>query len=153
MSHSVLGPQFDEAARRLKGPEEGFTFDPRSGTFPTSGWAVGGAGGKERKKELGRVTGRTVGAYARMEAGSLQRPGAHVGGWEDAGKGVFDVATIEPSLHRAAGLMGIRGEDAVFNLGTHQTYWNQAKHPLKFEAIPPEYQRRRTVRIRRRTGK
>lgn len=142
-----LGPQFEEAAGRLKGPEEGFTLNPRSGAFATGGWAVGGAGAAERSKDVERVTGRTVGAYARMEQGPLQAPGAHIGGWRYQGKGYLDVSTVEPDLHRAIGLMGVRGEKAIYNLNSGQTYWNQRQFPLKFSAIPAE--KRKTRKFRR----
>lgn len=153
-----LGPQFAEAARRVQpvsqGGEGGFTMHPVTGEFATGGWAVGGTGAKEGQKDIGRVTGRTVAAYARLAGPALATPQTHIGGWHNraTGKAVFDASVVEPDMHKAIGLMGTRGEDAMFNLDTHQTYWNQGKHPMKFGVVPPAFQRKRSVRIQRRTG-
>jgi hypothetical protein len=80
----------------------GFTFDPRTGTYPSEGIAVAEPGAEKVHEIAGEPE---IKRYALKHDAQLMQPGMHLGGWASGKKGetprdVLDVTGVIPEHPR-----------------------------------------------------
>jgi hypothetical protein len=123
----VSDGQFGEMAGRLR-TNRGFTFDPRTGTYPSEGIAVADPGAEQVHGLAGEPELRK---YVMKHAARLGEEGMHVGGWasrkpnEDQ-RDVLDVSRViteHPRGHHIAEVhqrMHVNRQDAANDLSTFE---------------------------------
>jgi len=111
------------AAGNLKEPDGGFTYDPRSGSFATTGYAV--STNPERGVVIPNVASlstaqvaKAINAFSRANADIFAQPGTHVGAWHDpdTGEGDLDVSRVVSTPAEAESLASAHNQIAYFDL-------------------------------------
>lgn len=74
----------------------GFTYDPRSGKFATTGVAVAQVDSPEAVFDLDDFTREALEEWVEENAVALGRRGAHIGGWVEDDKVYLDVSEVVP---------------------------------------------------------
>ncbi len=109
---------------RLQQPDSGFTYDPKTGHEPSTGYAVSPY--PARSKTIQNVTALSADDladrltdYAIANWDLLQQPGHHLGGWHDPKTGTvfLDVSVVKTSAKAAKALALKRDQIAYFDLG------------------------------------
>lgn len=106
-------------ADRLSVPDGGYTVDPRTGRFVTTGYAV--AVYPDREQQIsGRVGPADVTAYAYRNADVSRRSGVMFGGWRDPSSGIayLDVSVVVASRGEAERLARRHNQLAYFDLAS-----------------------------------
>lgn len=110
-------------SQRLRQPDSGFTYDPKTGAEPSTGYAVSPY--PQRSKVIENVASLTPDAladkltdYALANWDLLSQPGHHLGGWHDpkTGKVFLDVSVVKTSAKAAKALALKRDQIAYFDL-------------------------------------
>jgi hypothetical protein len=121
----VAADYWSQIAERASQPGEGATFDPKTGTEPTSGWAVARAG-HEQVEPKQTFSEDSLKRYAGKNRDAIDQAG-YMGLWHPsrvkAGrpKGVYmDVTEVKPDTYRG-GLEAINkgyeeNQDSIFNI-------------------------------------
>lgn len=115
--------QFGELAEKLR-KSGGFTYDPRTQTYPSEGIAVADPGAEE---PLGLAGEPELKRYVMKHGERLMEPGMHFGGWASAKKGeperdvldVSQVLPVDPMGHYMADVhhrMHVNRQDAANDL-------------------------------------
>lgn len=104
---------------RLRDPDGGFTYDPRTDAEPTEGFAL--SVHPERSKvfaSASEVTKQALAEYTIKNWDLLSQSGNHIGGWNDpqTGKVYLDVATVKPTAAEAEALALNHDQIAYFDL-------------------------------------
>jgi hypothetical protein len=106
----------------------GFTFDPRTGTYPSEGIAVADPGAEA---PMGIAGEPEIKRYVMQHGSRLMEPGMHLGGWASAKKGeaprdVLDVSRVIPEHPRGHHIaevhqrMHVNRQDAANDLSTFE---------------------------------
>lgn len=128
--------QWGDLAMRMQ--RGGFTYDPRTQTFPTSGIAVAAHPGAELKvphseggASLGDIRGFVKGSQPLWSQRRAQGRGQeHIGGWRDeaGGKDVLDLPKVYPETPsgqmKSRQALTLRDQEASFHLSDYHTELN-----------------------------
>lgn len=117
--------QFGELAERMR-KSGGFTYDPRTKTYPSEGIVVADPG---RERVLGLSTEADMQAYVGQHGERMMEEGMHFGGWASGKKGqpsrdvldVSQVIPVHPRGHHIADVhhrMHVNRQDAANDLAT-----------------------------------
>lgn len=106
----------------------GFTFNPSSNAFPTSGCAVSCFPGHEYIIERDRLLPEDIASYLKKVEVVLTQPGACLGAWKDGHRWFLDVSCVVSTREEAAGLGREHNQIAYYDLGAGETiYLTQAE--------------------------
>ena len=103
------------ALTRRAEKEGGFTFDPRTGESPTSGFAFSADPNNERV--LQKLSPRSLRDYAGETGSALKDPTARLGGWKGDDGWYLDVSRVLPDKKVAMREARDAGQKAVYDLG------------------------------------
>ncbi|WP_439377844.1 hypothetical protein [Amycolatopsis lexingtonensis] len=110
-----MSTTIESLARKLE-TEGGFSYDPRTRTSPTSGYAV--SVNPEANRQLpGPVSTGVILGYAYLFGHLLDQPGKVLGAWRDSETGIthLDVSTVVGDREDALMLARAFGELAVWD--------------------------------------
>jgi hypothetical protein len=110
----------DLAARVLDG---GFTYDPKTDTFPTSGFATGIWKGREVQVPLIEFTHRDLANFVDKNAKALLTPGVVFGSWLYEGAVYIDVSMVVPTFGQAVDLCRHHDQIAFYDLARRETVY------------------------------
>lgn len=126
----ISDQQFGTMAKRMR-TRGGFTFDPHTKTFATSGYSVAAYPEAELTLAPQHSTPQAIKSYASGAAPTFQRdPEAHLGGWAPGGRkrDVYDIAKVFPATsegHAASRQAQLdTNQEASFHLHSFHTEYN-----------------------------
>ena len=100
----------------------GATISATTGNTATTGWAVA-LEGCEHRMALDSFTAYAVRVYISRHRAELATTGNYLGTWVDGSDVVLDISEVVQDTARAIALGRARKQDAIFNLGTGETWW------------------------------
>jgi hypothetical protein len=115
----LRGQGTGKLAKELAARPQGFTYDPRTGTFHQgAGFAVANPPGGKSLVFEGPITGTALREFLAKNKKVLGKDGMNIGGWynEKDGKFYLDVSEVVGDRDRALQLAHKRNEQAVFDL-------------------------------------
>src|SRR3990167_10442214 len=101
----------------------GFTYNPRSGRSPKSGYMVSPYKNRESVVDSGKVTAATIANYIVSNADVLGKPEHFIGGWVDGGKLFLDISVRKASAGAAKALAIANDQLAFFDLARMETLY------------------------------
>lgn len=115
--------KFRDMRDRVNAPDGGFSVDARTGIDQSGDVWMASQAGTEAKFDRPVRTSEVV-RFVRKNRESLNRPGAHVGGWNDRGSPTLDVSFAHTDLAKARKFAKKNKQDAIYNPARGETRYS-----------------------------